>query len=198
MSPAIPYEELTAKLGAAPDKTRQRLYLAALLADGAAIPTDEFFVVGGSAIEIYTVGKYTSGNVDIVSSQNERLREVLKSWGFQREGRVWTNEELGLVVDLCRYPYTGDVEKTTVVTTPYGSIRLAAIEDLLVKRLMSTKFWKEKGDFDHAKLLAIEFGDRIDWDYVEEFARREDVSDLLALLREPLTSVPPTRKPRRE
>ncbi len=194
MSSTTSYEELKARLSAAPDQTQHRLYFAALLADAAVIPTDEFFVVGGSAIEIYTVGEYTSGDLDIVSSRNDRLRAVLKSWNFERDGRIWLNEELGLSVDLNRYPYTGAVEKTTVVTTPYGSIRLAAIEDLLVKRLASAKFWKQKDDFDHAKLLAVEFWDRIDWGYVEKFASESDVSDLLARLREAIGSQMPGRK----
>lgn len=184
MSPVLSFEELKAKLGAAPDQARYKLYFAALLADSASVRTDEFFVVGGSAIEFYTVGEYTSGDIDVVSSQNERLREVLKSWKFRRDGRVWVSDDLGLVVDLNRYPYTGDVEKTTVVSTPYGRIRLAAIEDLLVKRLISTKFWNQKGDFEQAQLLALGFWNRIDWDYVHRFAQREDVIDLLTLLRQ--------------
>src|SRR3990170_5879733 len=193
MSNTLSYENLKAKLSAAPDRTQYRLYFSALLAKAAAIPTDEFFVVGGSAIEIYTVGEYTSGDLDIVSSQNERLRTVLKSWNFQRDGRIWVNAELGLVVDLNRYPYAGDIEKTTIVTTPYGSIRLSAIEDLLVKRLASAKFWKQKDDFDHAKLLTVEFWDRIDWAYLERFASEKEVSDLLARLREAITSQAPGR-----
>jgi hypothetical protein len=188
MRPAIPYEELVAKLAAAPDRTRLGLYFAAVLADAASIPTDEFFVVGGSAIEIYTVGEYSSGDIDIVSSRIDRLRGVLKSWTFERAGRVWINQELGVVVDLVGYPYTGDFEKTTIMTTPYGPVRLAAIEDLLVKRLISTKFWKQEGDFDQAKLLAVQFSDRIDWSYVEQFAQREEVSDLLALIRGAMAS----------
>lgn len=184
MSSSISYDELRAKLRAAPDQTRHRLYFAALLKEAGAVPTDQFFVVGGSALEIYTVGEYTSGDIDIVSSQHERLREVMRSWNFKKEGAVLANEELKLVVDLTGYPYTGSIERTTVFITPYGSIRLAAIEDLLVKRLASAKHWKRPGDLDHAKLLAELFWTRMDWDYVEQFAGEQDVSDLLARLRE--------------
>ena len=184
MSPIPAYDELKAKLRAATGPTQRRLYFAALLADAAAVPTDQFYVVGGSAIEFYTVGEYTSGDIDVVSSRNDRLREILAAWKFEGTGRIWSNEELNLVVDLNRYPYSGNAEKTQVVTTPYGAIRLAAIEDLLVKRLISTKFWKEREDFEHAKLLAFDFWDRIDWEYVEGFARREDVLDLLVPLRQ--------------
>jgi len=184
MKHLISRDELKAKLGSAPDQTQYRLYFAAILADAAAIPPDDFIVVGGSAIEIYTVGEYTSGDIDIVSSEHDSLRAVMRSWGFKMEGRVWTDEELGLVVDLNSYPYTGEIQKTSVMPTPFGSIRLAAIEDLLVKRLASAKFWKERGDFDHAKLLAVAFRDRIDWEYVKAFAQKSQVEDWLARLLE--------------
>ncbi|TLZ52084.1 MAG: hypothetical protein E6K18_03480 [Methanobacteriota archaeon] len=184
MKHLISREELKSRLRTAPDQTQYRLYFAAILADAAAIPTDDFIVVGGSAIEIYTVGEYTSGDIDIVSSEHDNLRTVMRSWGFKRDGSVWTDEELGLVVDLNPSPYTGDIQKTSVMPTPFGSIRLAAIEDLLVKRLASAKFWKVRGDFDHAKLLAVAFRDRIDWEYVQAFAQKSKVDDWLARLLE--------------
>lgn len=182
MSAIMGVEELATKLRVATDPTQRRLYFAALLASAAEMTADEFLVVGGSAIEFYTAGEYTSGDVDIVSARNERLREILRLWDFRREGRIWYHEALDLVVDINRYPYTGDFGKTTVVSTPYGLVRLAAIEDLLVKRLMSTKFWNIKDDFEQAKLLALVFADRIDWAYVERFARQEKVLDLLTVL----------------
>src|SRR2546426_4739430 len=107
MKHLISREELESRLRSAPDQSHYRLYFAAILADAAAIPTDDFIVVGGSAIEIYTVGEYTSGDIDIVSSEHDNLRTVMRSWAFKRYGRVWTDEELGLVVDLNSYPYTG-------------------------------------------------------------------------------------------
>jgi len=194
MSPVISLEELKVKLRAAPDATRRRLYFAALLARAAGIPTDDFIVVGGSAIEIYTVGEYTSGDIDIVSGRHERLRSVLSAWDFRKDGRVWVGNDLGFVVDLNRDPYTGDFQKTTIVTTPYGPVRLAAIEDLIVKRLVSAKYWKEPHDFDHAKLLAAGFADRIDWDYIERFASQKDVADFLARLREAVAQYAKGRK----
>jgi hypothetical protein len=183
VSASVSTRELKAKLSAAPDETRYRLYFAALLAAHAEVPPDDFYVVGGSAIEIYTAGQYTSGDIDIVSSKSERLRAALRSWGFGREGRVWISEDLRLVVDLVRSPYTGSAERTTLMTTPYGPVRLAAIEDLLVKRLASAKHWKQPGDLKHAMLLALQFLDRIDWAYVESFAREHDVGEMAGELR---------------
>lgn len=183
MSSPPSYDELQASLSAARDQTKYRLYFAALLASAARIPLGEFIVVGGSAIEIYTVGEYTSGDIDIVSTHGERVRGALQSWKFKGEGRGWWSEELSIYVDLVSWPYTGSMERTTLMTTPYGVVRLAAIEDLLVKRLSSTKHWKQAGDLEHAKMLAFQFFDRIDWEYVERFAREHAVGELAGQLR---------------
>jgi len=74
-----------------------------------------------------------------------------------------------------------------VLVTPHGSIRIVAIEDLLVKRLISAKFWLIPGDVEHAKLLALLYRDRIDWRYVDELASRYEVADVLSSLRDALS-----------
>jgi hypothetical protein len=66
--------------------------------------------------------------------------------------------------------------------------RVAAIEDLLVKRLISAKFWKTPGDIEHAKLLAIAHGDGIDWEYVKGLAVRFEVADVLSNLLDAVSS----------
>lgn len=188
MPEGVSYAEVVEELQRAPSPTERRLYFAALLGKAADIPTDDIIIVGGSAIEFYTVGEYTSGDIDIVSNQSELLRGLLREWRFQREGRVWANEEIGIVVDFVRPPYTGDQTKTQEISTPYGAVRVAALEDLLVKRLASTKHWKRKGDFNHARLLVDLYADQMDWDYIEGLARDYHVEDVLAFLRREISS----------
>ena len=180
------YKEVREKLEVVEDPTKKRMYFAALLGQAAGVAPDDLIVVGGSAIEFYTVGAYTSGDIDIVSPAADRLRGVLRSWSFQREGRVWVHEELGIVVDLVRGPYTWDEGRTQLLETPYGPVRVAALEDLLVKRLVSTKHWERRGDFQHALLLGDLYADRMDWDYVEKMSRQQEVLDMLDSLRSAL------------
>ena len=178
------YEDVKRAVQTARTPTKGRIHFAALLASAAQLGPDDFIVVGGSAIEFHTVGEYTSGDIDIVSSQSDSLRKVLRQWKFTGGPRVWLNEDLGIVVDLVKFPYTGDLARTQVFTTPYGMIRVAGMEDLLVKRLASAKHWKIPGDVEHAKLLALLYGDRLDWNYVRKYAAVNDVEDFLdALLR---------------
>lgn len=183
MTLGVSYREVVGALRRASSPTERRLYFAALLGKAADLPGDDIIIVGGSAIEFYTVGEYTSGDIDIVSDHNELLRGLLREWSFQREGRIWLNEEIGIVVDFVRPPYTGDRTKTQEISTPYGAVRVAALEDLLVKRLASTKHWKRKEDYDHARLLAVHYGDQMDWGYIERLAKEYHAEDVLDFLR---------------
>jgi len=185
----ITYEELVAKLESARNPTERRLHFSALLAAACEVPADEFIIVGGSAIEIYTRGEYTSGDIDIVLSPSWDVGKTLRAWRFSKQGRLWVNEKLKIVVDFVQYPYTYDQSKTQVLVTPYGSVRIAAIEDLLIKRMISAKWWKRPGDLEHAKMLAILYRDRIDWRYVEQLATQFEVADLLSSLRKALSNV---------
>lgn len=144
--------------------------------------------MGGSAIEFYTRGDYTTGDVDVVYTGHADVNKLLLEWRFIRQGRIWLNEGLGIVVDFVKPPYTGDLTRTQVLETPYGSIRLAGLEDLIVKRLASAKHWRRPHDADHARLLAAGYEDRIQWGYVERLAAEYDVEDLLAILRQWLAS----------
>jgi hypothetical protein len=143
---------------------------------------ESLIVVGGSAIEIYTRGDYASGYIDIVGDR-ARITRALEAWDFVKGGRMWHRKDWGIAVDIVREEYRGDLQRTQVVGTEYGNVRLAAIEDVLAKRLISAKHWKRPEDFEHALLLATRYRDRIDWDYVGELARRDLATDILSELR---------------
>ena len=168
----ITYEAVVAELRSARNETERRLHFSALLAKAGEVPADDFIIVGGSAIEIYTRGEYTSGDIDIVLSPRWDLAKTLLGWRFTKQGRLWINDDLKIVVDFVAYPYTYDQSKTQVLVTAYGSVRIAAIEDLLIKRLLSAKYWKRAGHLEHAKILAVLYRDRMDWSYVEQLATR--------------------------
>lgn len=179
-------QELVRRLSATTDVTQYRLHFAALLASASKLPDPDFIVVGGSAIEVYTVGAYTSGDIDIACRHADALSRALETWGFTRQGRAWVSEELRLYVDPVRWPYTGSTEHTRVMTTPFGPVRLAAIEDLVVKRLSSAKHWGQPGDLEHARLLCARYFDILDWDYLMRFAREHQVAEMAQEMREAL------------
>ncbi|MDE1821460.1 MAG: hypothetical protein KGJ23_10065 [Euryarchaeota archaeon] len=174
--------EVEAILLAEQDATRRLLTFCALLSSDTGLSEDAVLVVGGSAIELYTRGAYVSGDVDLVVPDKDRIASSLRRWGFGKEGRLWVRDDWKLAVDLVGTYYTGSSTRTRIITTPYGPVRLAAIEDLLVKRLASAKHWRQRGDLEHAALLGARFKDSIDWTYARERAKTFDVADLLRAL----------------
>lgn len=167
------------------------LYFAALLAKEGRISPDDVIVVGGSAVEVYTSGGYASGDLDIVVAR-DKATSILKEWGFERSGRLWAHRNWGIVVDLVKDPqdYTGSRGRTRLIETPHGSVRVEAVEDSMVRRLIQAKHWKVRGEFDLALAVAAAQQPSIDWDYAEKLARYELVADLLAEVRARLRRVP--------
>lgn len=174
-------EELEAILAKAQDRPERTLWLGALIAAEAGT---DIVVVGGSAIEIYTSGLFVSGDLDVVG-EREPIIETLERWGFRKDGRLWSRPELELWVDPVGRSYTGDVGRLRQVTTPYGRVLLASVEDLIAKRLIEVKVWPRGGTelFDQAVALAAEYSEEIDWGYVSKVARGDGAEDLVPELR---------------
>ncbi len=183
--------EVEAALRSADDHFVRTLWFAALLGREARLGPDDIVVVGGSAIEVYTRGGYVSGDIDLCAPR-VAVAPVLESWGFKRPGREWTRRDWKIVVDLVGKFPSGSMRLTRVAETPYGPVRLAAVEDLLLGRLALIKYWNEPDESVNARLLA-KLPD-IDWPYLELRAQQERVADLLLELRQGSRRSRPSRK----
>jgi hypothetical protein len=166
----------------APDQ-RLRIFTALLTSESGLGP-DGLMVVGGSAIEIYTGGSYVSGDIDYVTDSREAIATVLRRWKFKDEGKWFSKKEWSLFVDVMETRGTGSRRLTRVITTKVGPFRIAAVEDLLVKRVREAVNWQDRQEaFDQAVLLA-RHADSVDWDYIKFFAKKEDWLPQFDLLRQ--------------
>lgn len=137
-------------------------------------------VVGGEAVEIYTQGGYTTGDIDIIAPL-DALEPVLEQWGFEKTGRVWLNKELDIYIDWRGGSLGKGKEPETVVIEEDLDVRVISLEDLILDRLNAAKFWGDVDSLMWAKVLvnvkkAI---GNIDEDYLTEKARQADISDVL-------------------
>ncbi len=153
----------------------------ALLANDTGL-RDRLVVVGGSAISVYTNGAYVSEDIDIVAPES-RATPCLKRWGFvlRSEGprRYWVRSDLGILVDLIdRKDYVGLADGTRLEQTEHGPVRIAALEDLIVRRLVFAKRDKSPALLDQAVLLWVRFGRDLDEEYLAYHVRYEGVADL--------------------
>ncbi len=140
-------------------------------------------ITGGSAITIYTHGRFTSEDVDVVGPK-KRIIPVLRRWGFQPEEdpsdqRIyWNRDDLGLSIDIIhrsRASGSGRRGNPRTISTAHGPVHASAIEDLVVRRLV---FWSRDGKaelMDQAVILFQSNQEEIDLEYLEGEVRWEGV-----------------------
>lgn len=132
-----------AAIKAANDPVEKHLLLAALCTRLFSERGVDLVVVGGSAIEFYTDGAYVSGDVDLCVSNDKRLslrdrQELMGSLEGRGGPRNW--EVAGAFVDILG-PLEGE-SKTPhrIIQTSLGPVSVAAIEDLLVERVLVANY----------------------------------------------------------
>jgi hypothetical protein len=141
-------------------------------------------VVGGQAVEIYTQGSYTTGDIDI-KSPLEITEAVLKEWGFIKAGRPWMNKELDIYVDWLGSSLEEgeEAEKRAAVirVTEDLDIRVISVEDLVIDRLGAFKWWGDTDSLMWAKVLirVKKSVDSLDEAYLKERANKTDLVDVL-------------------
>lgn len=109
-------------------------------------------LVGGAAVELYTTGAYTTGDVDLVGRVRPAVALELRNAGFERHGRHWVHES---AQEFVEFPGStlGPEEVATWALLGGRRIRIISVEDLLVDRLGSWDYWQSSVDGANAYLL---------------------------------------------
>jgi hypothetical protein len=158
-------------------------------------------LAGGSAIQIYSEGRYYTEDVDVVG-EKRRIVPLLKRWGFtpvdDPDGRVyWRRDDLSLAVDILPRAGgsgSGRSAPTQTITTPVGPVEASAVEDLIVRRLV---FWSRGGRrelLDQAVGLFLLRRDAIDLGYLRAEVRYEKVEAAYRELRRLADASDPRRR----
>src|SRR5713226_2461803 len=83
---------LASQLRKEPNELRRKMLLLGYLTDRLDRKSQSVYLVGGQAVETYTAGQFTTGDIDITTTDREATEEVLKQIGFKQQGMVWLNE----------------------------------------------------------------------------------------------------------
>lgn len=113
---------------------------ALMVAEGCPPP----ILVGGAVVEFDTLGAVTSGDLDLVSPNDDALERALVAVGFRREDRAgwrlggWYHPDLPIAADCvsARY-YEGraDRSRIRVLSVPGGEVLMAPTEELVIDRI---------------------------------------------------------------
>ena len=166
------------------DPLRRRLYVCALVAE--ALPQSDglpYVVVGGNALEFYTLGAYATMDVDLVSVRRTEIGNLLESWGFEREGRYWHHMGLDVAIEIPDDVLAGSEDKVIQVEIEDLTTYIIGVEDLILDRLGAYYFWRSTDDGNWARELMSLYRRDIDWAYLKTRAQTEGTLKALIALR---------------
>ncbi|RME63361.1 MAG: hypothetical protein D6778_09735 [Nitrospirae bacterium] len=178
--------KLFQKLKETEDPVKRRALFVALLSGECEKTCGEMpIVVGGEALEIYTQGGYTTGDIDL-KGPKDCMEGILKEWGFSKKGRLWFNPDLDIYIDWLGAELDEGPEAAkrtnTVVLDKDLTIRIISVEDLIIDRLNAAKWWKDTDSLMWAEVLVRvkeATGQEIDVEYLRKRATQEGLEELL-------------------
>lgn len=138
-------------------------WLQSLFDDDGAVPV----LVGGAAVELYTLGAYTTGDVDLVGSVTPGVARALEEAGFERHGRNWIHEQAQVFVEFPS-DALGPDEAASWLDLEGQRVRIISVEDLLVDRLGAWEYWQSSVDGVNALLVWQAQKERIDVGRLEQ------------------------------
>jgi hypothetical protein len=154
------------------DATLKSLRLASLCSAVFREAGVEVVVVGGSAIEFYTEGAYTSGDLDLclISPGSLPLRRRQELMGqLQAEGGPRSWRVAGLFVDLLGQVESFARTQSRQLDGPYGIVEVFPPEDLLVERVLVSTYPSPNSEARDCarKLLAVVLRGQLEMDWPE-------------------------------
>jgi len=172
-------DTLAARLRRETNPLRRRLLFVGYLSQRLKKEGVGCFVVGGEAVEAYTAGQFTTGDIDIVVGDRQKAERLLAEMGFTQLGRVWINPQLNLAVDIVGSSLSGSIERVRTVRVGDTEVKFAAVEDLITERLVSAKYWggSRQEDLEQATALLANFQSTLDWKYLERRVSEQKVED---------------------
>ena len=139
-------------------------------------------IVGGQAVEFYTSGGYTTMDIDMICEVSIlKIDSKLKPLGFIREGKYWTLKDSDIAIEVPSGPLAGSRDKITEVEVEKGlNVYLIGIEDIIIDRLNSYKYWNVESDKEWIiGMIFVNYED-IDWKYLLNRAEKEGTQEKLA------------------
>ncbi len=184
------FHEALAQLATERDSVKKRARFVALVTrEMMKAGAGEPIIVGGEALEIYTQGSYTSGDIDLKASF--LLCKILTNAGFYDRGSGnFYHPGLDIYVDWLGPNFDPGQEEVRerALTIRLGEdehVKVISIEDLIVDRLNAAKHAQDSDSRMWAETLvdvARKAGIELDEAYLDRIARFEDVQDELALI----------------
>ena len=138
---------------------------------------------GGSAVEIYSNGKYTSWDLDFIDMfgvTNKKYDDAMKKIGFQRDkiNKYFTHEDTDYFIEFPPGPLAvGEqditLNETTKINTNVGELRILTPTDCVKDRLAGYFYFNDEQNLEQAKAILKEQYQSIDYNQLEKWLIKE-------------------------
>jgi len=166
-------DKLLAKAKGIGSPLEKKLFFTAVVTEALKDEEAKPIIVGGTAVEFYTLGGYSTLDLDLVYKRREILEKLLQKLGFKKYGRHWYKEDLDLAVEIPGLALTGSEDRLTRIEMEGIAAYMIGIEDIVADRLSAYVHWKSEDDGRWAKRMMLLHRDKIDWPYLEGRSRRD-------------------------
>lgn len=105
---------------------------------------------GGSCVEIYSRGEYTSCDLDLINRYNEqfkKIHQVMSELGFREHDRYFVHDDTKLFIEFPSGPLgVGDspIDEIAEIDTDAGVLRLLTPTDCIKDRLSAYYHWDDE------------------------------------------------------
>lgn len=145
---------------------------------------------GGYCAEIYSMGQYTSFDIDLISSQIGDSKEISKAMlelGFKQEGRYFYHEDSEYAIEFPSGALmVGNevVKETATIHTDVGTLRLLTATDAVKDRLSSFYHWDSEQTLEQALMIAKQ--NKVDLENIKEWSKKEKCLDKFEIFKKHL------------
>lgn len=115
---------------------------------------------GGSCVEIYSRGEYTSYDLDLINEYNELFKNITSTMlelGFKEHNKYFIHEDTKLFIEFPSGPLgVGDapVDEIAEIDTEAGVLRLLTPTDCIKDRLAAYFHWNDEQSLQQAIWVA--------------------------------------------
>ena len=120
----------------------------------------ETVLSGGSCVEIYSQGKYTSDDIDLIDRFNgghTKIKNVMLKLGFKEHNRYFVHEDTQLFIEFPRGPLgVGDAPVNEIASKKEdtGILKLLTPTDCIKDRLAAYFHWDDLQSLEQAVWVA--------------------------------------------
>lgn len=138
--------------------------LAAYVCDALEKEGIETVLSGGCCVELYSKGRYTSDDIDLIDRYNgghRKIKEIMQKLGFAeyKMKRYFVHEDTELFIEFPRGPLgVGDapVKEVSSRKTETGTLKLLTPTDCIKDRLSAYYHWDDAQSLEQAVWVAQE------------------------------------------